>query len=445
MLTAYVQSFDLADRIAVRHAMTFLVGLAGVAALLPIGRLAVGRWAGLTAIALCLMTGYFYGSLFFTPIDVPFLAAMTWATLRHPGDDAGGAAVLAATVVVGSADRLAIATRTGGIITHAYLLGAMVLVRRGSPRPTRPVDACLSRADRSPLRGRRCRRLDHRDRALAVAADRQSTASNSRSRLCTSPTMPMALNSPHWGERIWTNGLAPLLHSGSAPGPAAGGVPVPAGGCARSARLPPSLSLRAKRAATWRVDRNAGLRAVVLALARGAGMSCSYARPSYLPLAFLIVQRATVYDGMRHVLFVIPMLAILAGVGLRALLAAAASRARRRRGRRRRLCRQHRRHPGRVAPARICRDQRVRRRHPRRLRQVRARLLVRGGNRGLASARASSRLSFIRACGRGPAKYPDLLPVGRRSPPEASVGRCFPLRDIAGFIIAPETIAVRRE
>ena len=80
MLTAFVQSFDLADRFTVRHAMTFLFGLAGVAALLPIGRLAIGRWAGLTAIALCLMTGYFYGSLFFTPIDVPFLAAMTWAT-----------------------------------------------------------------------------------------------------------------------------------------------------------------------------------------------------------------------------------------------------------------------------------------------------------------------------------------------------------------------------
>ncbi|MGZ3296539.1 MAG: hypothetical protein ACXU9D_25135, partial [Xanthobacteraceae bacterium] len=29
MLTAYLQSFDWADRITVRHAMTFLVGLAG--------------------------------------------------------------------------------------------------------------------------------------------------------------------------------------------------------------------------------------------------------------------------------------------------------------------------------------------------------------------------------------------------------------------------------
>ena len=81
MFTAYVQSSDIADRVVVRHVLTFLVGLAGVAALLPIGRLAVGRWAGLVALVLCLLTGYFYGSLFFTPIDVPFAAAMTWATL----------------------------------------------------------------------------------------------------------------------------------------------------------------------------------------------------------------------------------------------------------------------------------------------------------------------------------------------------------------------------
>src|SRR5256885_745211 len=42
ILTALVQSFDLADRITVRHAMTFLVGLAGLIALLPIARLALG-------------------------------------------------------------------------------------------------------------------------------------------------------------------------------------------------------------------------------------------------------------------------------------------------------------------------------------------------------------------------------------------------------------------
>jgi hypothetical protein len=81
MLTAFLQSLKLGDHLTVRHATTFVVGLTGIAALLPIARLSAGRWAGPVAVGLCLITGYLYGSLFFTPIDVPFLAAMTWATL----------------------------------------------------------------------------------------------------------------------------------------------------------------------------------------------------------------------------------------------------------------------------------------------------------------------------------------------------------------------------
>src|SRR5262249_8606033 len=79
ILTATVQSLAPADPITVRHVMTFLAGVIGLAALIPIARLSVGSWAGPAAIALCLMTGYLYGGLFFTPIDVPFLAAMSWA------------------------------------------------------------------------------------------------------------------------------------------------------------------------------------------------------------------------------------------------------------------------------------------------------------------------------------------------------------------------------
>ena len=43
-------------------------------------------------------------------------------------------------------------------------------------------------------------------------------------------------------------------------------------------------------------------------------------RAVILPVGFLIIQRATLYDGIRHVLFVIPMLAILAGLGWQVLL-----------------------------------------------------------------------------------------------------------------------------
>ena len=41
-----------------RHALTFAVGLAGLAAVVPIARLTIGRWAGLAALVLCLLTGY---------------------------------------------------------------------------------------------------------------------------------------------------------------------------------------------------------------------------------------------------------------------------------------------------------------------------------------------------------------------------------------------------
>src|SRR5947209_14742144 len=127
MLTATVQSFDFADRVTVRNAMSFLVGLGGLAALLPLGRLVVGRWAGLGAIVLCLLTGYIYGSLFFTPIDVPFLAAMTWATLAIVVMTRRVLPSWRAAVATGLCTGLALRPRTGGLITHAYLLGALLL------------------------------------------------------------------------------------------------------------------------------------------------------------------------------------------------------------------------------------------------------------------------------------------------------------------------------
>src|SRR5262245_51845387 len=127
MLTAFVQSLGFADPIAVRHAMTFLVGMTGLATLLPIARFSIGRWAGPPALILCLTTGYLYGGLFFAPIDVPFLAAMGLATLAIVLMARRVVPTWPATICAGLATGLAIATRTGGIITHAYLVGAMAL------------------------------------------------------------------------------------------------------------------------------------------------------------------------------------------------------------------------------------------------------------------------------------------------------------------------------
>jgi hypothetical protein len=68
-----------------------------------------------------------------------------------------------------------------------------------------------------------------------------------------------------------------------------------------------------------RIERGALWRAAVLALARVRAM-LTVCAAVVLPLGFLILQRATMYDGIRHVLFVIPMLAVVAGFGWQALL-----------------------------------------------------------------------------------------------------------------------------
>jgi hypothetical protein len=315
ILTAYVQSFDAADRITVRHAMTFLVGLAGLAALLPLGRLVAGRWVGFTAIALCLMTGYVYGSLFFTPIDVPFLAAMTWTTLAI--------AVMArqvlpswpSTLAAGVLTGLAIATRTGGIITHAYLLGAMLLCAteffavNGRMTARYLVQIAM-----------RCAAVVAIGWVSAIALWPWLQIGNPLQQFKTAlvhfANMPMAFEFSHWGERVWTNAL-PRSY-----------IPKEL-----LARLPEAFlvllavalvcavgfAVTLVRETHWRPDRKAAVRAALLALARERGIFL-VCLAVILPLAFLIVQRATIYDGVRHVLFVIPMLALLAGAGLAAIL-----------------------------------------------------------------------------------------------------------------------------
>src|SRR5215475_11846143 len=127
ILTALVQSLDLAEHWTTRHLLTFLLGLATVAALLPMARLAGGRWAGLIAVGLCLTTGYLYGGMFMTPIDVPFMFAMTWATLAIMLMAVPIVPLWPATIATGLFTGLAIATRSSGLITHVYLVGAMTL------------------------------------------------------------------------------------------------------------------------------------------------------------------------------------------------------------------------------------------------------------------------------------------------------------------------------
>jgi hypothetical protein len=317
MLTAYVQSFDIADTVVVRHVLTFLVGLAGVAALLPIGRLAVGRWAGLAAITLCLLTGYFYGSLFFTPIDVPFAAAMTWATLAILVMTRQMVPSWRATVIVGLLTGLAIATRTGGIITHAYLLAGLLLcaaeffaahgrltlpylVRIGARYAVAVVVAWMTAVALWPWL-----QIGNPFRQFKIA-------------LTHFATIPMTYEFSHWGERIWTTELP----ASYIPGQLLARLPgafllLLAVACAYA--IAAGVALARETLASGRRERGDPWRTATRTVARRRELLI-VCLAIILPIGFLIVQRATLYDGIRHVLFIIPMLAILAGFGFWALL-----------------------------------------------------------------------------------------------------------------------------
>ena len=317
MLTAAVQSFDLGDRFTVRHAMTFTTGLAGLAALLPLGRLAVGRWAGLTAIGLCLGTGYLYGSLFFTPIDVPFLAAMTWATLAIVLMTRRMLPRWPATVAAGLLSGLAIGTRTGGIITHAYLLGALILC------------AVELGAAHGRLQPRHLLQLAARFAVAVILAWLLAIAiwpwlqignpfAQFRIALVHFATIPMSFEFPHWGERIRTDAL-PLSYI---PGQLLARLPeaflLLLAVAALQAILHAAVLVR-RLAGARRLNRRMVLQAAALTLARRRAVLLVCAA-ALLPLVFLMLQHATIYDGIRHVLFVIPMLAVLAAAGMAALV-----------------------------------------------------------------------------------------------------------------------------
>lgn len=317
MLVAAVQSLELANPITVRHAVTFLFGLAGVAAVVPMARLTVGPWAGLTALTLCLLTGYLYGNLFFAPIDVPFLFAMSWSTLSIVLMVRQEVPSWRLTLATGLATGLAIATRTGGVITHAYLVGGMslcaleTLLRHG-------------RAGYGQLR-----RIALHTLLVILIAWLTAIAlwpwlqiGNPLTQFLEAyrhfETLDTSFDFQNWGRRTFTDNVPAWYIPGQL-----------------LARLPEGfLVLLLLGMAVWISAAASWIRAALGALHRSgiAGLRPVAAElavsravlvvgvAAFGPIAVLILKGSTLYDGIRHVLFVIPMLAIVAARGLTSLL-----------------------------------------------------------------------------------------------------------------------------
>jgi len=317
ILIAWIQSLGLADHWTVRHATTFVTGLAGIALLLPIGRLALGRWAGLTAVTLCLTCGCLYGSLFFTPIDVPFLLAMSLAMLAMLAMVARPVPAWPATMGAGLATGLAIATRSSGVITQVYLLAAMGL-------------CCLEvlAGPRAAARGDLLQIGARLGAALAIGwvtaillwpwLQIGNPISQFVAGFLLFANHPNSFDMPFWGTRVVTTDLPWFYVPGQF-----------------LARLPEGFLLLLATGiasgflAAWRFARASApalmqhrateLQDVALSLARSRGYLLVWAAV-VLPLSFIIVRHSTLYDSIRHVMFIIPMLALIAGAGFLRLL-----------------------------------------------------------------------------------------------------------------------------
>jgi hypothetical protein len=317
ILTALAQSLGLADTVTVRHAMTFLAGSVGLATLLPIARFSVGLWAGPAGLVLCLITGYLYGGLFFSPIDAPFLAAMGLATLAVIHMARQVVPTWSATICTGLATGLAIATRTGGIITHAYLVGAMALCG---------LEACAlnGRAARSWLWAIAIRAAAAVAIGWVIAValwpwlQIGNPLEQFRIAYVHFVNISQQFGFVHWGQEVQTDDL-PWSY-----------IPEQ-----WFARLPVGLlgllalalvfafhrTFRFLRASLALVISQGvfGLRRPSLLLARSRRILLVWVA-AFAPVGFLVIQHATLYDGVRHTLFVIPMLALLAGWAFARLL-----------------------------------------------------------------------------------------------------------------------------
>jgi hypothetical protein len=312
ILTTLVQSLDLAEHWATRHLLTFLLGLAALAALVPIARLASGRWVGLIAVGLCLTTGYLYGSMFFTPIDVPFMFAMTWATLAIMLMAVPIVPLWPATIATGLFTGLAMATRSSGLITHVYLVGAMTLCALEA----------LMHGGRSA--GPDLVRIGVRTVSAMLIAWLTAIALWPWLQIGNPITQfgeaflffanhPSSWDFPHWGEMVRTTAL-PWSYV-----PIQLLVRLPEGFLlllcvAVLSGLGGMLAILRLGFAPITQPRLSALKEAVMVTAQARQPLIVWVA-GILPIAAIILQHSTLYDGIRHVLFVIPMLAVIAGFG----------------------------------------------------------------------------------------------------------------------------------
>ncbi len=271
---------------AARHGVGMLLGILCLVGTWRLGRRVGGPWAGLAALLLLAFTPYYWGQMATLPEDMPFAAAMTWALLAmmryvealpRPG--------LSVALHLAVACGAAAAVRVGAIPILVLELGfALALygaLRRDQWRP-----ALLRLAWQGPL-------VLVIVWALMLVAwpwGLMDPIARPIETLTHFKKLPIDFQFPFWGEMVRTTRL-PWTY---VPGYLLAKLPLIF--LAGVAVVPLGLWLD-RRAADFRP----------LAFVAFAAV---------MPVAVAIGTHATLYDGVRHFLFIFPLLAALAGYGL---------------------------------------------------------------------------------------------------------------------------------
>ncbi|MGQ9369798.1 glycosyltransferase family 39 protein [Azospirillum sp. ST 5-10] len=280
-----------------RHLLCAAVGIVGIAGTWRLARHLAGPRAGFFATALLALSGVYYGAMFNNTKDVPFAAGMVWTLyfatrLLDQAPRPRRATVLKFGLVLG----MTLATRVGGVLAAGYLGLALLLhwalVWRHQG---------LGRAAEA-ARGTVAALLPAVPLALAVVAVFWpwvvQEPGNIVKALEVMSKFPINLETLFDGRLVQANDppalYLPVYLTLKLPEAVLVGLAAALGVAAAALRRPDPLGLRPA----------AMVRLTPILLA------------ALLPVVLFMAMRPTVYNGVRHFLFVVPPLVVLAAIGV---------------------------------------------------------------------------------------------------------------------------------
>ncbi len=300
LVAALVRRVSPWDAYRTNHWLCVAVAQVGLLGTYRLGRLCSGAMGGFFSLALLALTPVYYGHQFNNPKDIPFAAGYVWAlyfvarVLRHAASLGPAYRPPPARFWVGVTLALALAmsVRVGGLMVSVFLMFFIAVALLDRLRVGGP----------APLHG--AARLCIRVGASLVAAWSMMVA-----------IWPRALLSPFEGPQ---RALAAVTHYKAYDSPTLLGGKVVASDALPwdylptyfALQLPEPVSVAAGCAALWVVAQASlalwGRRPLPL-------VSLLLLTATLSPPAYAIVRGSRLYNGLRHFLFLIPVLSVLAG------------------------------------------------------------------------------------------------------------------------------------